>query len=91
MKGMLQKKFALLFVALLLFLSLIPAFYPVENECLLKDSPVFRAYSQLYTAYNIPYDFDYRQDWIRRPLTFHTSWYLPRVFCPSTETRAPPV
>ena len=90
MKGMPQKKIALLFVALLLFLALVPAFYPVEDECLLKDSPVFRAYSQLYAAVNAQYDFDCRPGWIIRSLAFHTSWYLPGVFCPATETRAPP-
>jgi hypothetical protein len=91
MKVMTQKKIALLFVALLLFLSLVPAFFPVEDECLIKDSPVSRAYSQLYTAFNIPYDFDFRLGWIRRPLTCYISWYLPSVFYPSTENRAPPV
>ncbi len=90
MIGTLQKKIALLFVFLLFFLALVPAFYPVEDECLLKDSSVSRAYNQLYAAFSIPYGFDYHLGWIRRPPAFHTSWYLPNVFYPSTETRAPP-
>ncbi len=90
MKRTPQKKIALLFVVLLFFLALVPAFYPVEDECLLKDSSVSRAYSHLYAALNIPYGFDCHLGWIRRPLAINASWSLPNVFYLSTETRAPP-
>jgi hypothetical protein len=90
MNGSMQKRIALLFVGLILFLAFIPAFYPVEDEGLLKDSPVYRAYSQLYTAFNIAYDFDYHLGWTRTSATPDVSWYLPTVLYSSTETRAPP-
>ena len=91
MKGIPHKRIALLFVAVILFLAFVPAFYPVEDECLSKDSSVSRAYSHLYTAFNILNDFDCRVGWIRKPLTFDISLYLPSVFYQSIETRAPPV
>jgi len=90
MKGTMQKRIALLFVALLLFLTIFPVFYPVEDEGLLKDSPAYRAYSHLAIALNIAYDFDCHLGWTRNSSTLDTLWYLPSVFYSSTETRAPP-
>jgi len=90
MKGSMQKTIALLSVAVILFIALMPAFYPVEDEGLLKDSLVYRAYSQLSTAFNIAYGFDCHLGWTRNFSTLDTSWYLPNVFHTSTETRAPP-
>jgi len=85
-----QKRIALLFVVVLFFLALIPAFYSVEDEILSKGSSAFSAYSQLYTAFNIAYDFDCHLGWTRSYSTLDTSWHLPSVLHSSTETRAPP-
>jgi len=90
MKGKMQKRIALLFIGLLLFLAFIPAFYPVEDEGLFKDSAIYRAYSQLHTAFNIVYDFGYHLGWTRTTSIMVVSWYLPIVLHSSTETRAPP-
>jgi len=90
MKGTMQKRIALLFVALLLFLTIFPVFYPVEDEGLLKDSAAYRAYSHLATALNIAYDFDCHLGWTRNSSTLDTLWSLPSFFYSSTETRAPP-
>jgi ABC-type uncharacterized transport system permease subunit len=90
MRGMMQKRIAFLFVVVLLFVALVPAFYPFEDEALLKDTPAYRAYSQLYTAFNIAFDFDCHVGWTRNSSTFGAVWYVPSVFHSSTETRAPP-
>jgi len=90
MKGKMQKRIALLIVAILFFLALIPAFYPVEDEALSKGTSVYSAYSQLYTAFNIACDFDCRIGWTRNFSTLDASWHLPSVLHSSTETRAPP-
>jgi len=90
MKESVQKTIALLFVAIILFLALMPAFYPVEDEGLLKDTSVYRAYSQLFTAFNIAYGLDCHLGWTRIFSTLDTSWHLPNVFHASSETRAPP-
>ncbi len=91
MKGMMQKRIAFLFVVVLLFVALVPAFCPFEDDALLKDTPAGRAYSQLFTALNIAYDFDCHIDWTRNSSTLDAVWYVPSVFHSSTETRAPPV
>ncbi len=91
MKGTMQKRIALLVVALLLFFAFIPTIYPVEDEGFLKDSAVYRAYSQLYTGFTISYDFDCLLGWTRNSSAFDTLWNLPNVFHSSSETRAPPV
>jgi hypothetical protein len=90
MKGMMQKRIALLVVVVLFFLALIPAFYPVEDEVLSKGSSAYSAYSQLYTAFNITCGFDCHLGWTRNFSTLDASWYLPSVHHSSTETRAPP-
>ena len=90
MKGLMQKRIALLFVAVIFFLALIPALYPAEDEGCLKDSPAYRAYSQLYTAFNIACEFDWHFGWTRNSSMLGASWYLPSVLHSSTGTRAPP-
>jgi hypothetical protein len=85
-----QKRIVFLFVALLLFLTLFPVLYLVEDDGLLKDTPAYRAYSHLATALNIAYDFDYHPAWTRNFSMRDTLWYIPSVLYPSTETRAPP-
>jgi hypothetical protein len=90
MKGIMHKRIALLFLALLLFLTIFPVFYPVEDEGLLKDIPAYKAHSHLATALNIAYDFDSQVGWTRNSSTLNTLRYLPSFFCSSTENRAPP-
>ena len=90
MKGMTQKRIALLIVAILFFLALVPAFYPVEDEVSSKGSFAYSVYSQLFTAFNITYDFDCHLGWTRNFSTLDASWFLPSVLHSSSETRAPP-
>ncbi len=90
MKGMMQKRVALLIVVFLFFLALIPAFYPAEDEVPLKDSPVYSVYGHLYTAFNTAYNFDCHLGWTRSSSALDTSCDLPSVLPSSTETRAPP-
>jgi hypothetical protein len=90
MKGMMQKRIALLIVGILFALALIPAFYPVEDDALLKDSTVCRAYGQIYTAVTDAFNFDCILGWTRNSSTLKTSWNLPNVLPSSAETRAPP-
>jgi hypothetical protein len=91
MKGLMQKRIALLFVAILFVLALIPAFYPVEDDALPKDSAVYRAYGQVYTAVTDAFHFDCNLSWTRNSSTLDTSWNLPNVLPSSAEPRAPPV
>jgi hypothetical protein len=90
MRGTMQKRIALLVVAILFFLALIPAFYPVEDEVLSKGSSVYSAYNQLFTAFNSACEFDCHLGWTRNSSILGASWYLPSVLHSSTETRAPP-
>jgi hypothetical protein len=90
MKGMMQKRIALLFVAVLLFVALVPALYPLEDEGLLKDTSAHRVYSQLFAAYIIECDFGCHIGWTRNTSAFNSVWRLPNVVHSSTVTRAPP-
>ncbi|HUK99902.1 MAG TPA: hypothetical protein VLX29_03515 [Nitrospirota bacterium] len=85
-----QKRIALLSVVIIFVLALIPAFYPVEDEVLPNDSSVYRAYGQLYTAYNIVHDFGCTLGWAKTSLKFDAFWTLPNVLPSSAENRAPP-
>ena len=90
MKGMMQKRIALLFVAILFILAIIPAFYPVEDESLSKDSPAYRAYGQLSAAFTIAHDFDGKPGWTRIASKLDTSLTLPSILPSTAESRAPP-
>ncbi len=85
-----QKRIALLVIVILLFLALIPAFYPVEDEVLAKDSLVYRAYGQLFTIFGTAYHFDCNLGWTRTFSTLIALWILPNVLSSTAETRAPP-
>ncbi len=90
MSGNLQKKIALLFVAVLFILAMVPAFYPVEDETLRKNCPFCNAYAQLFTAttayYGIDHDF--------RPIDGSVSpgipYNLPKALPSAKASRAPP-
>ena len=90
MKGITQKRIALLFVAVLFILALIPVFYPVEDETLRNDCPFCKAYNQLFAASNAFYEFDPNFCWIRTSSSLEISCNLPKALPSSTETRAPP-
>jgi hypothetical protein len=90
MHGTMQKRIALLFVVVFLFLALVPAFYPLEDEGLAKDSLVCKAYSQLFAIVDTANDFDWNLGWTRTFSTLITLWILPNVLSSTAETRAPP-
>ncbi len=85
-----QKRIAFLFVAVLLFVALVPALFPLEDETLLKDTSAYRAYSQLYTTCAITSDFDCHLGWTRISSTFDAVLHFPNIVHSSTVTRAPP-
>ncbi len=87
---MMQKRIAFLFVAVLLFVALVPALFPLEDETLLKDTSANRAYSQLYTTCVIASDFDCHIGWTRISSTLDAGLHFPNVSHSSTVTRAPP-
>ncbi len=90
MKWTRQKRIALLFVAILFILALIPAFYPVEDEALSKDCAFCNAYDQLFTTSNAFYDFEHNLCWIKTPPSFVIPCNLPKPLPSTAETRAPP-
>jgi hypothetical protein len=90
MHKMMQKRIALLFVLVFLFLALIPAFYPVEDEVLAKDSLVCRVYTQLFALVDTAYNFDSNLGWTKTSSMLITLWILPNVLSSTAETRAPP-
>jgi hypothetical protein len=90
MHGKMQKRIALLFVVVLLLLALVPAFYPLEDEGLAKDSVVYSVYGQLFAVLDTAYNFDCNLGWTRIFSTRINEWVLPHILSSTAETRAPP-
>jgi hypothetical protein len=90
MRVMTQKRIALFFVTILFILAIVPAFYPVEDEAVPKDSTIYRAYGQLYTSLNGIYVFDCNLGWTRTSSKLDSPWTLPSVPPSTSQTRAPP-
>ena len=90
MTGILQKRIALLFVAVLFLLALVPAYYPVDDETLRRDCPFCTAYDQLFTAANTYYALDHEVYQIETSLSLGTSCDLPKALPSAKESRAPP-
>jgi hypothetical protein len=90
MSGIMQKRIALFFVAVLFLLALVPAYYPVDDEALRKDSPFCNAYDQLFSATNAYYWFGHDLYRIETSTTPGTSCSLPKAFASAKESRAPP-
>jgi hypothetical protein len=90
MSGIVQKRLALLFVAMLFILALVPAYYPFEDETLRKDCPFCNAYDQLFTATSTNYGLchDFRP--IEASVSPATPCDLPNPLPSATESRAPP-
>lgn len=89
-KGIMQKRIALLFVALVFILAVIPAFYPVEDEAVGKACPFCKAYGQLFSAFNTFSPIDLALSGVRTssPLVIFSA--LPHPLASSAEPRAPP-
>ncbi len=85
-----QKRIALLFLAVLFILALIPAFYPAEDEAPRRDCPFCNAYGQLLTALNIFFDFRHEFCWSKTSTSLEIACQLPNALPSSSETRAPP-
>jgi hypothetical protein len=87
---MMQRRIALLFVAILLILAVVPAYYPVEDETLRKDCPFCNAYDQLFTATNVYYGIyhDFRR--IETSVSPGIPCNLPKPLPSAAESRAPP-
>ena len=90
MTGIMQKRIALLFVAILFLLALVPAYYPVDDETLRKDCPFCNAYDQLFTATNAYYGFDHDLYPIESSVSLRISCNLPKALPSAKESRAPP-
>ncbi len=90
MYGIIQKRIALFFVAVLFLLSLVPAYCPADDESLHKDCPFCNAYDQLFSATNAYYTFDHDLSQIETSVSPGTSCNLPKAFPSAKENRAPP-
>lgn len=90
MSGITQKRIALLFVAVLFLLALVPAYYPVDDETLRKDCPFCTAYDQLFTATNAYYGLDHELYQIEASATLGIPYNLPKALPSAKESRAPP-
>ncbi len=90
MKRISQKKIAFLVLAVLFVLSLVPAFYPAEDEAPRRDCPFCNAYGQLLTALNSFFDFGTDIGWSKTSASLEIACNLPNSLPSSSETRAPP-
>ncbi len=85
-----QKRIALLFVAILFILALVPAYCPIDNETLRKDCPFCNAYDQLFTATNAHYVICHDVRQVETSVSPGISYNLPKALPSATESRAPP-
>ncbi|MDA8423993.1 MAG: hypothetical protein M0Z89_11730 [Nitrospiraceae bacterium] len=90
MKGIIQKRIALLFVAILFILALVPAYYPLEDEALRNDGSFSSVYGLLFAAVSPVYFFDHDLCWTETSPPQKNIGILPKVLFSSSETRAPP-
>ncbi len=90
MRELYQKRIALLCVAVLIVLGLIPAFCPPENETLKKDCPFCKTLDQLVSGLNPTADVHAHLGCIKAPVSLGALRSLPIVLISTPETRAPP-
>jgi hypothetical protein len=85
-----QRRFALLFIVLIFFLTLVPSYYPPNDEALRQNSALCDVYSQLFTATGTFSDINHTQAWTGVSLSWDISFLLPQYVSSSPATRAPP-
>lgn len=90
MTGTIQKRIALLFVAVLFMLSLVPAYYSIDDETLRKDCPFCNAYDQLFTATNAYHGLYHDLRQVETPVSLGIPYNLPKALPSAKESRAPP-
>jgi len=85
-----KKHFAFLFLVLIFVLTLVPAYYPPDDEALRQNSPLCDVYSRHFTATGTFSDFNHAQAWTGIFLTWDISYLLPQYVPSSPAARAPP-
>jgi len=85
-----QKRFALFSLALIFIVTLIPAYYPPDDEALRQNSSFYDIYNQLFISTGTYNDFNHNLGWTGLALSWFIS-YRPLQDIPSfTDSRAPP-
>ena len=81
-----KKRLALFFLALIFILTLVPAYYPPDDEALRQNSSLCDIYSQLFTATGTFCDFNHPPGWTGVSLSLDIfycfSEYLPAAHAP---------
>ncbi len=90
MKVMTQKRLALLFATLFVFLAVVPAIYANEDESLRRDGPYSKVYGHVFALENALFVFDSGLIWSRNTSPRSGVGDAPAVQVSSPETRAPP-
>jgi hypothetical protein len=85
-----KKRLALFFLALIFILTLVPAYYPPDDEALQQNSSLCDIYSQLFTATGTFCDFSHTPGWTGVSLSLDIFYYFSQYIPSSTATRAPP-
>ncbi len=85
-----HKRLALLFIALIFFLTLVPAYYPPDDEALRQNPSLSDVIIQPFTTTGIFSDFKQHQNWTGVSLSWDIFYHLPQYTPSSTGTRAPP-
>lgn len=85
-----QKNFALLLIAFIVFFEFVPAYYAPDDEALRQNSSLSDVYSQLFTSTGTFSDIIHTQAWTGVSLSWNISYILPQYVPSSSATRAPP-
>ena len=85
-----QKQLALLVIALIIVVTLIPAYYPPDDEALRQTTPFSDVSAQLFTVNSAFSGFDRHVGWAGVFLSLNIFCHLPQNVCSPSGTRAPP-
>ncbi len=85
-----MQRFALLFIALILVFTFVPAYYPPNDEALRQNSSLCDIHSHLFTAAGAFYDFNHNHGGTGVSVSVVISYRLPQNIPSSIETRGPP-
>jgi hypothetical protein len=85
-----QKRLALILIALIVVLTFVPAYYPPDDEALRQTTSLNDVHGLLFTVNGTFSDFDRHRCWTGVTLSLNIFYQLlQNVFSP-TGTRAPP-
>jgi hypothetical protein len=85
-----QKRLVFLFLAILLLLALVPAYYATDDDALQQNTSYYDVFGHSLSSAGVVHDVNHSPSWTGLSLSWDIFYHLPQHVPSKRGTRAPP-